>query len=52
MVEQLVWGGTELGNVLSWGKGFQLWSVKLHSLGVFASFCLECHLVVVVVFHH
>ena len=29
-----------------------MWSVELHSLGVFVSCCLECHLVVVVVFHH
>ena len=31
-----------------------MWSVELHSLGVFVSCCHECHLVVVVVvvFHH
>ena len=34
-------------------RGFQLWSVESHSLGVFVSCCYECHLVVViVVFHH
>ena len=44
--------GTGSGNVLVEVRGFQLWSVELHSLGVFVSCCLECHLVVVVVFHH
>ena len=33
-------------------RGIQLWSVKLHSLGVFVSCCLGCRLVAVVVFHH
>ncbi len=33
-------------------RGFQLWLVELHSLRVFVSCYLECHLVVVVACHH